>query len=59
MVRIVKKVFWCVRLCHTLGPGIVLDDGRGFLDSSKVRELGWKPVTDIKTMFKWTLESFL
>lgn len=145
--------FCGVRLCHTLGPGIVLDDGRGFaefmdcvlndkdivlhsdggamrtytyvadainaiflimdkgedefynvanesnlisirdlaetmvtllpnktckvrfseeasklqylpfklaiLDSSKVRELGWKPVTDIKTMFKWTLESFL
>ena len=29
------------------------------LDTSKVRELGWKPKTDIKTMFKWTLESFL
>ena len=29
------------------------------LDTSKVRELGWKPVTDIKTMFKWTMESFL
>ena len=29
------------------------------LDTSKVRDLGWKPVTDIKTMFKWTLESFL
>ena len=29
------------------------------LDTSRVRELGWKPVTDIKTMFKWTLESFL
>lgn len=31
----------------------------GILDTSKVRELGWKPVTDIKTMFKWTMESFL
>ena len=29
------------------------------LDTSKVQDLGWKPVTDIKTMFKWTLESFL
>ena len=29
------------------------------LDTSKVRELGWKPVTDIKTMFKWTLESLI
>ena len=29
------------------------------LDTSKVRDIGWKPVTDIKTMFKWTLESFL
>lgn len=29
------------------------------LDTTKVRELGWKPITDIKTMFKWTLESFL
>ena len=29
------------------------------LDTSEVRELGWKPVTDIETMFKWTLESFL
>lgn len=29
------------------------------LDTTKVRELGWKPATDIKKMFKWTLESFL
>lgn len=29
------------------------------LDSNKVKELGWKPVTDINTMFKWTMESFL
>lgn len=29
------------------------------LDSAKVRDLGWRPVTDIKTMFRWTLESFL
>ncbi len=28
------------------------------LDTGKVRELGWKPMTDIKTMFKWTLDSF-
>ena len=24
--------FCGVRLCHTLGPGIVLDDGRGFAE---------------------------
>lgn len=29
------------------------------LDTAKVRELGWKPVIDIKTMFKWTIESFI
>lgn len=29
------------------------------LDTNKIRDLGWKPVIDIKTMFKWTLESFL
>lgn len=29
------------------------------LDTSKVRELGWKPMTDIEKMFKWTLESFV
>ena len=29
------------------------------LDTAKVRDLGWKPVVDLKTMFKWTLESFL
>lgn len=29
------------------------------LDTGKIRDLGWKPVTDIKTMFKWTLESFV
>ena len=29
------------------------------LDTTKIRELGWKPVTDIRTMFKWTMESFL
>ena len=29
------------------------------MDTSKVRELGWKPSTSIKQMFKWTMESFL
>lgn len=29
------------------------------LDTGKIRELGWKPAIDIKTMFKWTMESFL
>lgn len=29
------------------------------LDTTKIRDLGWRPVTDIRTMFKWTLESFL
>ena len=29
------------------------------LDTTKIRELGWKPMTDIEKMFKWTLESFL
>lgn len=29
------------------------------MDTSMVQDLGWKPVTDIRKMFKWTLESFL
>ena len=29
------------------------------MDVSKVMDLGWKPVTDIRTMFKWTIESFM
>ncbi len=29
------------------------------MDTSMVQELGWKPVTDIRKTFKWTLESFL
>ena len=29
------------------------------MDVSEVKELGWKPVTGIEKMFKWTLESFL
>lgn len=29
------------------------------MDTSKVRELGWKPITDIHHLFKWTIESFL
>lgn len=28
------------------------------MDTSKIRELGWTPQTDIKKMFKWTIESF-
>lgn len=29
------------------------------MDTGKVRELGWKPVTDLRHMFKWTLESLI
>lgn len=29
------------------------------MDTSLVRALGWKPQVDLKTLFKWTLESFL
>lgn len=29
------------------------------MDTRAVRELGWRPVTDLCTMFKWTMESFL
>lgn len=29
------------------------------MDVSEVKELGWKPITDIEKIFKWTLESFL
>ena len=29
------------------------------MDTSKVRELGWKPQTNIINMFKWTLETYL
>ena len=28
------------------------------MDTAKVRELGWKPQTDIRNLFKWTIESF-
>lgn len=29
------------------------------MDTTEIRELGWKPVTDIEHMFRWTVESFL
>lgn len=29
------------------------------MDVTEVKELGWKPFTNIEKMFKWTLESFL
>ena len=29
------------------------------MDTSKVRKLGWEPQTDIKEMFKLTINSFL
>lgn len=29
------------------------------MDTTKVRELGWKPMTDIHNTFKWTLESLV
>lgn len=29
------------------------------MDTSKIRELGWRPQVDLKKMFQWTLESFL
>lgn len=29
------------------------------MDTSKVKELGWKPQVDILHLFKWTIESFL
>lgn len=29
------------------------------MDTSKILGLGWKPVTGIEDMFKWTMESFL
>ena len=29
------------------------------MDSSLVRDLGWKPQTDLETLFRWTMESFL
>lgn len=29
------------------------------MDTSKVRELGWKPRVDVKHVFQWTLESFI
>ena len=29
------------------------------MDSSKIRKLGWTPQTDLRTMLKWTIESFL
>lgn len=28
------------------------------MDTSKVQELGWKPQTSLKDMFRWTIESF-
>ena len=29
------------------------------MDVNKVEDLGWKPSTDIKHLFKWTIESFI
>ena len=29
------------------------------MDTGKVRELGWKPVTDLEHLFRWTMESFI
>lgn len=29
------------------------------MDTSKVRDLGWKPRVDVEHVFKWTLESFI
>lgn len=29
------------------------------MDTSEVRELGWRPATDLSTMFRWTMESFI
>lgn len=29
------------------------------MDTSKIRELGWKPSTPLDKMFKWTIESFI
>lgn len=29
------------------------------MDTSKIRELGWKPQVDVSHVFQWTLESFL
>lgn len=29
------------------------------MDTSKIRELGWIPQTDLKKMLKWTIESFI
>ena len=28
------------------------------MDTSKIRDLGWSPQTDIKKMFRWTIDSF-
>ncbi len=29
------------------------------MDTTKVRELGWKPQVDIEKTFRWTIESFM
>lgn len=29
------------------------------MDTSKIRDLGWQPQTDIESTFRWTVESFL
>lgn len=29
------------------------------MDTSKIRDLGWQPQTDIESTFRWTIESFL
>lgn len=31
----------------------------GILDSTKIKELGWKPQVNLETAFRWTWESFL
>ena len=29
------------------------------MDISEIEDLGWRPKTDLKSMFRWTLESYL
>ena len=29
------------------------------MDTSKIRDLGWRPQTSIEDTFRWTIESFL
>lgn len=59
MVRLLPDRTCQVRLSDEAAKLQYLPFKLAIMDVSEVRELGWKPVTDLEKMFRWTLESYL